>query len=389
MPTFELHCGDSIEVMGTMAEGSVDAVVTDSPYGLGFMGKGWDKTGIANSVDMWSQVLRVLKPGGHLLAFSGSRTYHRMACAIEDAGFELRDQIMWLYGSGFPKSRNLGGEWKGWGTALKPAHEPICVARKPLQGTVAENVLQFGTGAINIDGCRVMPTGESRERLGEPSQDRRYSDAGGTDFAALPGVRGGDPLGRWPANIIHDGSDEVIAAFPNAPGQMAKVRGTEPTANGFSGPVMYGGFIGRRESAEPRIDTSESAARFFYCAKATRADRNEGCDELPDRAGGMTSNTSGQHITRRDGWQPEPVKNDHPTVKPTELMAYLCRLVTPPGGVVLDPFMGSGSTGKACMREGFAFIGIDLSPEYVEIARARITHAAEKPRQISLFEVMA
>ncbi len=386
MTRYTLHLGDCIEIMRGMADASVDSIVTDPPYELGFMGKGWDSTGIANNPVMWAECLRVLKPGGHLLAFSGSRTYHRMACAIEDAGFELRDQIMWIYGSGFPKSRNLDGEWEGWGTALKPAHEPICVARKPLAGTVAANVQAHGTGALNIDACRVaadevLRAGSGgipcrhdentpRGRSGEASADVRYNDAGGTNFAMKPGPRGGDAAGRWPANVIHDGSDEVMASFPDAQGQQGDLNGQSKIRKSKG---IFGDMPAARQHVA-RIEVETSAARFFYCAKASRADRNEGCDALPDQCAGMNSNPSGQHITRRDGWTPDPVKNNHPTVKPTDLMAYLCRLVTPPGGLVLDPFMGSGSTGKAAMREGFRFIGIDMTPEYVEIARARIAH---------------
>jgi DNA methylase len=245
----------------------------------------------------------VLKPGGHMLAFSGTRTYHRMVCAIEDAGFEVRDQIGWTYGSGFPKSKNLDGEWQGWGTALKPAWEPIVVARKPLIGTVADNVLAHGTGALNIDGCRV-PTGD-----------------------------------RWPANLIHDGSDEVVACFPTAPGQQCRAR----TDGASQGNNTFGALKHVTYEPEPRGDTG-SAARFFYCAKASKSDRG--------------------------------AENTHPTVKPTDLMRYLCRLVTPRGGVVLDHFMGSGSTGKAAVLEGFRFIGIDMMPEHVKIAEHRIFTAA-------------
>lgn len=325
MSRFELHLGDCLETLRTMPDNSVDSIVTDPPYGLSFMGKRWDYD--VPSVEIWAECLRVLKPGGHLLAFAGTRTQHRMAMRIEDAGFEIRDMIAWVYGSGFPKSMDvskaidkaagvegsfgepksaahagwikrgrmrgdeghegwqspwmadteavdknarkyIGGteaarQWQGWGTALKPALEPITVARKPLVGTVAANVLQHGTGALNIDGCRI------------------------------------GAAGRWLANLIHDGSEPA--------------------------------------------DLLGEAARFFYCAKASRKDRGDG--------------------------------NTHPTVKPTDLMRYLCRLVTPPGGIVLDPFMGSGSTGKAAMREGFRFIGCEMSPEYLEIARARIESA--------------
>lgn len=370
-----LHLGDSKTILPTIPPASIDAIVTDPPYELGFMGKAWDGSGIAYDVSLWRECLRVLKPGGHLLAFGGSRTYHRMACAVEDAGFEIRDQIMWVFGSGFPKSHNLAGEWDGWGTALKPAHEPIVVARKPLIGSVAENVATFGTGALNVGGCRVPGTpSPTRFDPARHAHDGWRMTATGAQCAA-----NASPLGRWPANLIHDGSVEVRAAFPDASGQQAAVTGNEPTANGFSGAVKYSGMLGRVESSRPRIESDRSAARFFYCAKASRRDRNEGCDDLPDREGGMTSNTSGQHITRRDGWRPEPVKNNHPTVKPTELMRYLCRLTTPPNGTILDPFAGSGSTLKAAIQEGFRCIGIEREADYFEIARRRVEHAGRQP----------
>ena len=229
-------------------------------------------------------------------------------------------------------------QWSGWGTSLKPSLEPVTVARKPLsEGTVAANVLAHGTGALNIDGCRVEPTGESRERVGEASQDRRYTDAGGTNFAAKPGVRGGDPAGRWPANLIHDGSEEVLTGFPSSASPWIG----NPN-KGAKGGRMFGGSAQNTED-KPEYRDAGSAARFFYCAKASKRDRGEG--------------------------------NTHPTVKPTDLMRYLCRLVTPPGGVVLDPFMGSGSTGKAAMHEGFRFIGIERESSYLQIAQARIEHA--------------
>ncbi|PRF55352.1 DNA-methyltransferase [Burkholderia multivorans] len=373
---YSLHIGDCRTVLKTIADASIDAIVTDPPYELGFMGRDWDRSGVANDVSVWAECLRVLKPGGHLLAFSGSRTYHRMACAIEDAGFELRDQIMWLYGSGFPKSKNLDGEWQGWGTALKPAHEPICVARKPLsEKTVAANVLQHGTGALNIDACRVHSDDAQGgtytvKRLKPGSTLNKTGGNWRPDGDDAVEYHGEMKPGRWPANVIHDGSDEVLAAFPDAPGQIARASSSSSrkTQN------VYGSMARGSGGAMPRTEFNESAARFFYCAKATRADRNEGvgCSDAP----AAETNATMRQLERAD-W-PARNGNHHPTVKPTELMAYLCRLVTPPGGLVLDPFMGSGSTGKAAMREGFRFIGIDLTPEYVEIGRARIEYEIDR-----------
>ena len=330
----ELLHGDCLERLKELPDCSVDACVTDPPYGLSFMGKAWDYD--VPGADVWREVLRVLKPGGHLLAFAGTRTQHRMAVQIEDAGFEIRDMIAWVYGSGFPKSRNLDGEWQGWGTALKPALEPITVARKPPVATVAANVLEHGTGAINVDGCRV-PHGDDVDLTAVQRQQ-----AEGTGIAVGKGFVGSilgkeipmyKPGGRWPANLIHDGSDEVVGLFPQS------------TSTGGSGPASRnhksdGRTVSGSCSATGGFGDSGSAARFFYCAKASKADRGEG--------------------------------NNHPTVKPTELMRYLCRLVTPPGGVVLDPFMGSGSTGKAAVLEGFKFIGIEREAEYLEIARQRV-----------------
>lgn len=312
------------------------------------------------------QALRVLKPGGHVVAFSGTRTYHRLAAAIEDAGFEIRDQLGWVYGSGFPKSHNQHGDWEGWGTALKPAWEPICLARKPLCGTVASNLAQWGVGAINVDGCRVDAPDGVPQFLKQNLRPGSSFDVGSNRTGEI------STIGRWPANIIHDGSDEVLAAFPDAPGQQRAVgpeHGAKDSVN------CYGDF-GARDHFAPRIELNKSAARFFYCAKASRADRDPGLSHLPKKAGGMVSNTSGQHITRRDeGYNPAPRANTHPTVKPTTLMQWLCRLVTPPGGVILDPFMGSGSTGKAAVLEGFRFIGCEREDEYMPIAAARIAWA--------------
>lgn len=382
--TFTIHDGNCIDVMRSMPDNSVDSIVTDPPYELGFMGKSWDSTGIAFNVEVWAEALRVLKPGGHLLAFSGSRTYHRMAVAIEDAGFQIRDQIMWIYGSGFPKSLDvskaidkaagakredrvvvdsgvsgsMSGErinivdagtpvqpeavtWQGWGTALKPAHEPIVLARKPLIGTVAANVLEWGTGGLNIDGSRVAST------------DSFGGGAKGTSgFAVGYGHDGwvaGSELGRWPANLIHDGSDEVVEGF-----------------------------------GEP--------ARFFYCAKASKRDRNEGLDGFEGQSIGAKGNglaricatcnaSTIQGCDCPDRTYVNPTRqNHHPTVKPTDLMRYLVKLITPPNGIVLDPFTGSGSTGKGAVIEGFNFVGIELDPDYVAIATARIQHQLDKLR---------
>ena len=392
--TWTIHNGDCLEVLRTLADCSVDAVVTDPPYGLSFMGKRWDYD--VPSVDVWAECLRVLKPGGHLLAFAGTRTQHRMAVRIEDAGFEIRDMIAWVYGSGFPKSLDVskaidkaaGAErevvgvemrfnepngivsagrdertlierkltapatdaarqWQGWGTALKPALEPITVARKPLVGTVAENVLTHGTGGLNVDGCRVACFGESlRGGAKDGSSANKVHEGWDRPWKNDPEKRReakirseanqdrAELLGRWPANLIHDGSEE-------------------PT-----------NLLG-------------DAARFFYCPKASKADRDEGCETMEAKAVvRMATQNGASGVPSRAMERFAAVsRNHHPTVKPTDLMCYLCRLVTPPSGVVLDPFTGSGSTGKAAILERFSFIGIEREAEYCEIARARISKA--------------
>ena len=419
MSRYALHLGDCRVSMAAMDASSVDAIVTDPPYGLasgptttledaqggrGFMGKKWDR-GVPG-VTFWAEALRVAKPGAYLLAFGGTRAFHRMAVAIEDAGWEIRDCCCWVYGSGFPKSldaskaidRAAGAErevvgsrpltgngktmrsgfhqpdgtgagetvkqetfnltspatpeasaWQGWGTALKPAWEPILMARKPLEGTVAANLLKHGTGAINVDGCRIGAEVTSR---------RNTAEMGYHGGNLAPSYATGSTQGRWPANFMHDGSPEVL----------------EPLGE---------------------------ASRFFYCAKTSSADREEGCEELATSTGadatsrqegtaGLDNPRAGASRTR------EVVRNHHPTVKPTELMRHLVRLVTPPGGLVLDPFMGSGSTGKAAILEGARFVGCDLDPAYLEIAAARIAYALrleaeeaaaayEATRQLSLF----
>lgn len=370
MSDYTIVVGDCLELLRRMPDSSVDSVVTDPPYGLSFMGKKWDYD--VPATEVWVECLRVLKPGGHLLAFAGTRTQHRMAVRIEDAGFEIRDMIAWVYGSGFPKSHNLGGSHEGWGTALKPALEPITVARKPFSSTVAANVIAHGTGALNIDRCRVT-TGDDTARISNGAIKGGNFGAGGS----APGpIAGGHSDGRWPANLIHDGSAEVVAMFPAQAGAAAPVTGNEPTANGFSGPVKYSGM---RERVPGTFHSdSGSAARFFYCAKTSRNDRNEGLlsSDAPAVAKDATMrDCETAEWGTRNG-------NSHPTVKPTDLMAYLLRLVTPAGGVALDPFMGSGSTGKAAMREGFQFIGCEIDEQYAAIARARIDHEITRRQEV-------
>ena len=413
---------DCIEAMKAMPDNSVDSIVTDPPYELGFMGKSWDASGIAFNIEVWQEALRVIKPGGHLIAFSGTRTYHRMAVAIEDAGFQIRDQIMWVYGSGFPKSHNIskgidkasdfegkvigtekidigiqGGsmhagrqtnvverevvelstdaaKWQGWGTALKPAHEPMVLARKPLEGTVANNVLTFGVGGLNIDGSRVGDELITQSQV--TSTSGNPADGAGGQRVNVPQKANGvvtQTTGRFPANFIHDGSDEVVALFPTT---SPSPKGLITQGGKASGGFDVGSSDGTRNTKFQGHGDSGSAARFFYCAKASKRDRNEGLEGFEERApafGSAKGDGLGRGIsnTRQD----IPRANHHPTVKPTSLMQYLVRLVTPPNGIVLDPFMGSGSTGKACAYEGFDFVGIDQSAEYVAIAQARIDFA--------------
>ena len=410
-----LLLGDCRDSMRAMDAESIDAIVSDPPYGLSFMGKGWDH-GVPGQ-DFWIEALRVAKPGAHLLAFGGTRTFHRLVVAIEDAGWEIRDCLMWVYGSGFPKSLDVskaidkaagaerdryeraafGGKfsddggttygsaisntpatddakaWQGWGTALKPAYEPIIMARRPLTGTVAANVLKHGTGAINVDGCRVGTDGggTSCNHRDEHGKCRGHGNAGrstsGETFHG-PDTSGG----RWPANVLHDGSDEVTGLFPMSNG--SKPRTQQKTQDEGKGTALNR--MMRPEGYQtPGYTDAGSAARFFYCAKAGKADRDEGCDDLATRKQDETSNEGdpGGDNPRNQGAGER--RNHHETVKPTDLMRYLCRLVTPPGGTVLDPFMGSGSTGKAATLEGFSFVGCELQPEYMAIAEARIRHA--------------
>ena len=556
MNKYNLYHGNCLDILKTLQDNSIDSIVTDPPYGLSFMGKTWDYD--VPSVDIWIECLRVLKPGGHLLAFAGTRTQHRMAINIEDAGFEIRDMIAWVYSTGFPKSHNFGckcsrdalpyshekaiqskqateckmpplrdsnvspsldigegrgevlqpclsqsgasiegreqlstskvrggessmegrrdllaetrelqadqvcpvsggvsaygsegrlhngassdngadngavpiedrsrascepppagqptGEsgvipkqrgaqeggveadqvcakcgkltkWQGWGTALKPAMEPITVARKPLIGTVAKNVLAHGTGALNIDGCRVAAEdgGRPLREVASLRDDVQYNGnslVGRVDgtLASSKAV-GFTNTGRWPANIIHDGSDEVLGVFPSAPGQQGDLLSHDKSRQSQNG--IFGA-MGPAKNHKRREEQDKSAARFFYCAKASKADRDEGLEDFQKEVGVFfqTGNgASGKPSSIEQSRGPRaPRANNHPTVKPTDLMRYLCRLVTPPGGLVLDPFMGSGSTGKAAILEGFQFIGIELDNAYMAVAQERIAKAYE------------
>ena len=487
----ELKQGDSREVLKQYPDNHFDSVVTDPPYGLSFMGKKWDYD--VPSTELWEEVYRVLKPGGHLVSFSGTRTYHRMVVNVEDAGFEIRDQIQWLYGSGFPKSHNIskaidkkagrvdditatigkaikearekrglsqshcdkkycGGttnwswfegrprgqraptketfdaickdwdelkkyqkdfyqevervaklrpvvgtsvtnktvysaigdtnvsgeinitssytplakQWEGWGTALKPANEPIVLARKPLsEKTIVDNVIKWGTGGLNIDGCRV-PSGA--ERISTHSNGKGQTGDKGIygKFANQQGSE--DREGRFPANVIHDGSDDALQYMPQTGGQSPALKGYEgkqytPETTDVG---MSGGLI---SSNNVHPDKGGSAARYFYCAKVSKKERNVGLDEAPDKVLNRVNPGGLEHDPK---WAPTINKNNHPTVKPVALMSYLVRLITPPGGIVLDPFNGSGSTGMAAKQEGCSYVGIDLNQEYLDISKARI-----------------
>lgn len=427
-----LYNGDCLEVLDTLEEESIDNIITDPPYELNFLGKGWDNAGVSFRKQTWEKMLRVLKPGGYLLAFGGSRTFHRIAVAIEDAGFEIRDVIMWLYGSGFPKSMNVGKaveskmltgsantqefknlegtkveagnwgiskiafeqgsrpsdyaedkhlrtdkvefkteegkKWEGWGSCLKPAFEPIIVARKPFKGSLTDNVLTYGVGALNIEGCKIGDEVIGGGTAPDHSYiDKKMKEVTGQSHLSfgqiqnVPRVEYPEHVGRFPANVIHDGLEE-------------------------------------------------DWARYFYCAKASKQDREEGLNDLP--TGILHRMRPDANFEIRTGlnndpkWRPIERKNTHPTVKPTQLMRYLVKLVSPKGAIILDPFMGSGSTGKAVALENeerdmdYQFVGIEMSKEYYDIAKARIETATinhtetieevteiekNKPEQLALF----
>ena len=523
-----LFHGDCREVLKTLPDNSVDSIVTDPPYELGFMGKKWDNSGVAYDVTVWQECLRVLKPGGHVLAFGGSRTWHRLAVAVEDAGFELRDSIAWLYGSGFPKSldvskaidksqgqnqarqlqftawmrasgltaskardvlfeagliteksnqashyfaetigsqpaiataemfralrpylppvpeeierlvaertgiewtaykqrevigqrvtgaamsgkksglavgtggtdfgsgQNLVNEtapatseakaWEGWGTALKPAFEPVVVGRKPLVGTVAENVLEWGVGGLNIDGSRIgMKDGDGwdvpipQAKTAHPSWTSGATDRTGVDWTdkrQTPHVQG-----RWPANVI---LDKVTAGLLDEQSGVSKSgKPGVRSADGFNASVYGKGMGIAAGDANGEYGDSGGASRFFYVAKASKRDRNEGLEDLPKfnryKKGGVGGTGGKRDVSVAEN--ATPVSNFHPTVKPTQLMRYLIKLVTPPGGTVLDPFTGSGSTGKAALLDGFQFVGAELTEEYLPIIEGRLRWASEQ-----------
>lgn len=436
----QIFHGNNLEVLPFMADNSVDAIVTDPPYEIGLMGKKWDNSGIAYSVELWRECLRVLKPGGHLLSFGGTRTWHRVAVAIEDAGFEIRDSMAWLYGSGFPKSLNIGksieaklttgsaakngfhklegertGEgkigmyasvaeqgfrshnpeqlgsfnleattpeakkWSGWGTALKPAFEPIVMARKPLDKgmTVAENVLTHGVGGLNIDASRISYVSEKDKFEGQSSRNtsskgfQSYTEGDSDNFNR---VDRSFIQGRWPANIL---LDEHTAELLDEQSGMLKsgamksgTKAADLTTNSM------GAWTNRTLTTEFQANEG-GASRFFYVAKASKRDRNEGLDNLEaqrhsDRI--ADDKVGGDNPRNRTN---QAKQNFHPTVKPTALMRYLIKLVTPPGGTVLDPFTGSGSTGKAAILEGYQFIGIELTDDYLPIIKGRLEHAEQ------------
>lgn len=399
---YKLYYGDMLDMLQVIPENSITSIITDPPYELGFMNRDWDKSGIAFNIDAWKTCLKVLKPGGHLVAFCGSRTFHRMVCAIEDAGFEIRDVIMWIYGSGMPKSSNVGkmlekklghvvdDEFYKYGNALKPAYEPIVIARKPFEGSMIDNMYNNNVGGLNIDDCRVPLTNDkdvsnykfnmdANNRMSQNDKDTHHRFEGG--WKVMKGDRE-IPDGRFPANVIltydDENYDEVCGGFPNSGSGNNKE------------PYNYAGkeydnketsmFNGDKPQSPSNYNDNGSASRYFYCAKASRRDRDEGLEdfELVTRSDRNPELETANNQFNRSGI---PRKNFHPTCKPVDLMKYLVRLVTPKGGTVLDCFNGSGSTGKAVMSENYdrnsnyKYIGVELTEEYLPIAKSRIEYA--------------
>lgn len=437
---YKLYGGSMLDMLEVIEPCTIDSIVTDPPYELGFMNKGWDASGVAFQPDTWAKCLEVLKPGGYLLAFGGTRTYHRIACAIEDAGFEIRDTIMWLYGQGFPKSMNISkgieaketygkasteykriveqsgdgeeytvmqtnngciGEtheatrkvyepqseiakrWDGWGTCLKPAYEPVIVARKPCEGSCVDNVLKYGVGGINIDECKI---GTDTITTHAKSKDDSW-------FGMIGECPESEHVGRFPSNVIltygDDDFDEVCGGMPYTSSSASGYNFDRSSQDNVT--HLYTNIKSGMHFAD-----EGSASRYFYCAKASARDRDEGCEHLEDQSMSMMANGKGTLMIgaaslKGEHKEVQPKKNIHPTVKPCELMQYLVRLVTPKGGTVLDPFNGSGSTGKATMYENrdrqakYKYIGIELTPEYLPIADARIRFVENRPVQFKLF----
>jgi len=431
----KLILGDSVDKLKELDDNSIDSIVTDPPYGLSFMGKKWDYD--VPSQEIFEECLRVLKPGGYLLSFAGSRTYHRMAVRVEDAGFEIRDQIMWIYGSGFPKSHNIGksvdkllgnerevigtkihsqkgvkaaeerttigagafgepreaditkgtSQYEGWGTALKPAHEPIVMARKPLsEKTVVNNVLEWGTGGINIEESRISYKSKDDMEI-RKNTHRETNKLGDGNFG---GGKYSQPVesGRFPANIILD--EEAGKILDEQSGISKSTGGRSGNKEGVGQNGIYGQYSGEVKDGNPGLGDVGGASRFFYCPKTSKTDRNEGLEDFKGKQIG-TYNAHSADLKNYGGSSlgaasmsgnnkmPQPKQNFHPTVKPTDLMLYLIRLVTPKGGTTLDPFMGSGSTGKAAVRGGFDFVGIEMDEQYMEIATARIQYEQDNP----------
>ena len=452
---YKLFNGNMLDMLQVIEKESIDSIVCDPPYELNFMGKGWDNSGIAFNPETWKQCYETLKPGGYLLAFGGSRTYHRIAVAIEDAGFEIRDTIMWLYGSGFPKSMNIGlaidkkngvesevigigqsgssdthtrtmnsetkdgksafggeyeikratNKWNGWGTCLKPSFEPIIVARKPFKGSLVDNVIKNGVGGLNIDECRVGNETRTIPINAEEIEIKNNGSHLDTLHKNQQHERIATNLGRFPANTIltYDENDfeEVCGGFPNTK-SVKSARGGARN----DGTTVYNKIPQNIEmNYECGYNDNGSASRYFYCAKASKKDRDEGLDEFQNVSGAdITGRKEGSAGLVMEGGKQNPFagkaspnnRNTHPTVKPTELMQYLVRLVTPNNGTILDPFNGSGSTGKAVMYENkernknYKYIGIELTEEYLPIAKARIEYVCNQieEKQITIDDVI-
>jgi DNA modification methylase len=437
----KLYNNDCLIQLKELEDNSVDSIVTDPPYEISFMSKGWDGTGIAFNQEVWKECLRVLKPGGHLLAFGATRTYHRMTVAIEDSGFEIRDCLFWCYGSGFPKSHNIGknvekikvggksnlkkigtkkglvatnhndkakskspsgfsyrtqhkgysdvatdrtqttgdipvyeitNEWEGFGTALKPAVEPVVMGRKPFKGSVAQNVLEWGTGGINIDGCRIAFATDADKK--ESTQKNQHADFGTKPLTgnviygdySMVQPKNYNPPGRFPANLILD--EEAGKMMDEQSGNIKGGKSMPPFQGKPKNDINF--TSGVKEINRIGYNDNGGASRFFYCPKVSKKERNEGLEHITPKSNGK--------IVANPNKPTEPQQNVHPTVKPIALLSYLIRLVTPKNGIVLDPFMGSGSTGKAAIVEGMRFIGIEKEEEYYDIAKARIEYEYDK-----------